>query len=172
MQNASQVKNLLAIIFLLMSFSNTYAEEGHDHDEGIHPLHEAMHKNQGDNLIVIGGLAYADCSQRMGVCDLLYHEGHANQEAKRWGFFLPKLPVKLVEFENEILNGINNKCYSIDSWKKDLWAKVVEKIKEADEIEVFGYKFRRIMEGHLYLDEKPLIEIMVEINSQDFGETC
>ena len=27
-------------------------------------------------------------------------------------------------------------------------------------------------EGHLYLDEKPLIEIMAEINSQEFGETC
>ena len=87
-------------------------------------------------------------------------------------FFLPKLPVKLVEFENEILNGINNKNYSIDSLKKDLWAKVVEQIKEADEIEVFGYKFRRMMEGHLYLDEKPLIEIMAEINSQEFGQTC
>ena len=109
-----------------MSFSSTYAEEGHDHDDRIHPLHEAMHKNLGGTQIVIGGLAYADCSHRIGVCDLLYHEGHANQEAKRWGFFLPKLPVKLVEFENEILNGINNKCYSIDSWKKDLWAKVVE----------------------------------------------
>ena len=88
------------------------------------------------------------------------------------GFFLPKLPVKLVEFKNEIIIGINNKCYYIDSWKKDLWTKVVEKIKEADEIEVFGYKFRRMTEGHLYLDEKPLIEIMAEINSQEFGETC
>ena len=92
--------------------------------------HEAMHKNRGYTQIVIGGLAYADCSHRIGVCELLYHEGHANQEAKRWGFFLPKLPVKLVEFKNEILIGINNKCYYIDSWKKDLWGKVVEKIKK------------------------------------------
>ena len=29
-----------------------------------------------------------------------------------------------------------------------------------------------MMEGHLYLDEKLLIEIMAEINSQEFGETC
>ena len=56
--------------------------------------------------------------------------------------------------------------------RKDLWTKVVEKIKEADEIEVFVYKFRRMMEGHLYLDEKPLIEIIAEINSQEFGEIC
>ena len=77
-----------------------------------------------------------------------------------------------LNLKNEILIGINNKCYYIDFWKKDLWAKVVEKIKKADEIEVFGYKFRRMMEGHLYLDEKPLIEIMAEINSQEFGETC
>ena len=87
--------------------------------------------------------------------------------------FLPtQVDCQMVEFETEIHNGINNNCYSIDSWKKDLWAKVVEQIKEADEIEVFGYKFRRMMEGHLYLDEKPLIEIMAEINSQEFGETC
>ena len=172
MKKSTQVKNFLAILFLLMNFSSTYAEEDHDHHEGIYPLHEAMHQNRGYTQIVIGGLAYADCSHRIGVCELLYHEGHANQEAKRWGFFLPKLPVKLVEFKNEILIGINNKCYYIDSWKKDLWAKVVEKIKEADEIEVFGYKFRRMMEGHLNLDEKPLIEIMAEINSQEFGETC
>ena len=88
------------------------------------------------------------------------------------GFFLPKLPVKLVEFKNEIPIGINNKCYYIDSCKKDLWTKVVEKIKEADEIEVFGYKFRRMMEGHFYLDEKLLIEIMAEMNAQEFGDTC
>ena len=67
---------------------------------------------------------------------------------------------------------IRDRCYYIDFWKKDLWAKVVEKIKEADEIEVFGYKFRRRTEGHLYLDEKPLIEIMAEMNAQEFGETC
>ena len=78
----------------------------------------------------------------------------------------------MVEFKNEILIGINNKCYYIDPWKKDLWAKVFEKVEKADEIEVFGYKFRRMMEGHLYLDEKPLIEVMAEINSQEFGETC
>ena len=155
-----------------MNFSSTYAEEDHDHHEGIQPQHEAMHKNRGYTQIVIGGLAYADCSHRIGVCELLYHEGHVNQEGKKWGFFLPKLPVKLVEFKNEILIGINNKCYYIDSCKKDLWSKVVEKIKKADEIEVFGYKFRRMMEGHLYLDEKPLIEIMAEINSQEFGEIC
>ena len=88
------------------------------------------------------------------------------------GFLPTQAAIKLVEFKNEILIGINNKCYYIDSWKKDLWDKVVEKIKEADEIEVFGYKFRRMMEGHLYLDEKPLIEIMAEIDLQEFGETC
>ena len=114
MKKSTQVKNFLAILFLLMNFSSTYAEEDHDHHEGIHPQHKAMHKNRGYTQIVIGGLAYADCSHRIGVCELLYHEGHANQEAKRWGFFLPKLPVKLVEFNNEILIGINNKCYYID----------------------------------------------------------
>ena len=57
MKKATQVKNFLAIIFLLMSFSSTYAEEGHDHDDRIHPLHEAMHKNRGGTQIVIGGLA-------------------------------------------------------------------------------------------------------------------
>ena len=86
MKKSTQVKNFLAILFLVMNFSSTYAEEDHDHHEGIHLLHEAMHKNRGYTQIVIGGLAYADCSQRIGVCELLYHEGHANQEAKRWGF--------------------------------------------------------------------------------------
>ena len=57
MKKATQVKNFLAIIFLLMSFGSTYAEEGDDHDEGIHPLHEAMHKDPGGNQILIGGLA-------------------------------------------------------------------------------------------------------------------
>ena len=117
MKKGTQAKNFLAILFLLMNFSSTYADEDHDHHERMHPLYEAIHKNRGATQIVIGGLAYADCSQRIGVCELLYHEGHANQEAKRWCFFLPKLTVRLVEFKNEILNGINNKCYSIDSWK-------------------------------------------------------
>ena len=43
MKKSTQVKNFLAILFLLMNFSSTYAEEDHDHHEGIHPLHEAMH---------------------------------------------------------------------------------------------------------------------------------
>ena len=116
MKKATQVKNFLAILFLLMNFSNTYAEEDHDHHERMHPLHEAMHKNRRATQIVIGGLAYADCYHRIGVCELLYHEGHANQEAKRWGFVLPKLTVRLVEFKNEILNGINNKCYYNIYW--------------------------------------------------------
>ena len=53
LKKSTQVKNFLAILFLLMNFSSTYAEE--DHHEGIHPLHEAMHKNRGYAQIVIGG---------------------------------------------------------------------------------------------------------------------
>ena len=57
MKKATPVKNFLAIIFLLISFGSTYAEEGHDHDDKIQPLHEAMHKDPGGNQILIGGLA-------------------------------------------------------------------------------------------------------------------
>ena len=127
MKKSTQVKNFLAILFLLMNFSSTYAEEDHDHHDGIHPLHEAMHKNRGYTQIVIGGLAYADYSQRIGGELLIMQDMQLGR--KRW-IFLPKLPVKLVEFKNEILIGINNKWYYIDPWKKDLWAKVVEKVKK------------------------------------------
>ena len=44
-----------------------------------------------------------------------------------------------------------------------MWEKVVNEIRDAGEIKLFGEKFRRSVVGHLYLDDEPLIHIMEDI---------
>ena len=113
--------------------------------------------------IKFGDLVYGDCSHRMGSCILAYKGGRAHKEAQRWGFFLPQLPVQLKEFEGRTIVKVAQGCASNLKWRNNMWKKVVNEIRDAGEIKLFGEKFRRSVVGHLYLDDEPLIHIMEDI---------
>ena len=163
------MKKISTILLIIMFGASAYAGDDHEHD--THEIHKKMHINRGHTQIAIGGLGYAQCSN-FGICDLLYLEGRANKQAQRWGFFLPKLTVRMDEFSNRVLIDVNKKCYYQDSWRESIWEKTINKIKNAKEIQVFGRKHRRILQGHLYLDNQPLIEILYEINIKNHSTSC
>ena len=140
------------------------AADGHPSDHDDNPIHRKMHSETDylDNPLQIEGLTYSKC-HKLGVCTLVYSTGNANQQAQAWGFYLPSLSIQMEEFKTESLIALNRRCYYHPRWQSSLFTKVKSILKEAEKIHLSGRKFRRIVIGHLHVDEGPLTTKMIEI---------
>jgi len=92
-----------------------------------------------------------------GICSFVFLD---KEQSSKAGFFHDKVVIRMESLGNMTFV---DQCGTGPSIKEYVWQEAMLEIAKAQEIRVFGHKFRHTLQGDLFLDNINIKDIVLEI---------
>ena len=92
-----------------------------------------------------------------GICSFVFMD---KEQSSKAGFFHDKVVIRMESLWNM---SFIDECRTGISMKEYVWQEAMLEIAKAQEIRVFGHKFRHTLQGDLFLDNINIKDIVLEI---------